>query len=122
MVTAPAHSSADTSCWHALPLACSAFCYDIIEHVWILAVIMPVGEFRQVQWQIVLAHLVIGANDATLEQAPKAIEIGGMDISAHIFTLGMAHGFMGDAHMFQFAVSAMLVRGDQRDIFSDCLP
>lgn len=61
-----AHSSADTSCWHASQLACSAFCYDIIEQVRILPVIMPIAELREIQRQIVFAHLVIGANDATL--------------------------------------------------------
>ncbi len=45
-VALSAHSSADTSCWHASAAACSAFCYDIVEYVRILAVIVTVRELR----------------------------------------------------------------------------
>jgi hypothetical protein len=77
MVKTSAHSWADTSCWHASAATSSAFCYHIVEYSRILAVIVAIRELRQVQRQIVLAHLVIGTNYAPLQQAPKAIQVGG---------------------------------------------
>lgn len=37
-----ARSSADMPCWHAVPLACSASCYDIVEHIRIVAVVVSI--------------------------------------------------------------------------------
>ena len=86
MATAVEHSSPHILAEHALPVACSAACYDRIEDVGILAVVIPKREFRQIQRQIVLADVVIRAHDATLQQAPEVVQVRGMDVPAHIFT------------------------------------
>lgn len=65
--------SADISSEHISAVACSAFCYDVPKDVRVLAVIVAIGELSQVQRQVVLTDLVIGADHATLEQAPEAI-------------------------------------------------
>lgn len=61
-----------------------------LEDVRILAVIVTIAELRQVQRQILFAHLVVRADNTTLQETPKAIQVRRMDVPAHIFTLGMA--------------------------------
>lgn len=114
------HFSPDTSSEPAVPVACSAACYDRREDVRILAVVMTEREFSQVQRQVGLAHVVIGAHHATLEQAPKAVQVGGMDIPAHIFTLGMVHGLMR-VFPIQFAISRPFIGCDKRHAGINCL-
>src|SRR5262245_716118 len=82
-----ARSSAGTSSEHASAVACSAFCDNITEDVGILPVVMTIRELGQVQRQIVLADFMERTHDATLQQAPEAIQVRRMDIAAHIFTL-----------------------------------
>src|SRR5262249_14301646 len=121
-VALAAPSSDHTSCWHASPLACSAFCYHIVKDVRVLAVIVAIAELRQIQRQIVFAHLVIRANHATLEQAPKAIQVRGMDVPAHIFAALMADRFMGKAFVFKPTIAAMFISGDKGHILTYRMP
>lgn len=116
-----AYSLDHTSCWHASPLACSAFCYHIIEDVRILAVIVAIAELREIQRQIVFAHLVEGADHATLQQAPEAIQVCGMDIPAHIFTFTVIDGLVRELAM-QSGIARMFVSGHQRDLLTDRIP
>ena len=55
--------------------ASSASGYDLREDVGILPVVMTEREFCQVQRQILFADVVIRADDATLQQTPKAFQI-----------------------------------------------
>ena len=55
----------------------SASCYRLAKNVGILAVVEAKLKLIQVQRQIFLAHVVISANDSTLEQRPKRIEVLG---------------------------------------------
>ena len=57
-------------------VANSAACYDRGEDVGILPVVMTARELSQVQRQIGLADVVIGAHHATLQQAMEAIQVG----------------------------------------------
>jgi hypothetical protein len=75
MASASAHSSPHILAAHALLAAWSATCYDRVKDVRILAVIVSKREFRQIQRQIGLAHVVERAHDATLQQAPEAVYI-----------------------------------------------
>lgn len=117
-----ARSSDHTSCWHALPLACSAFCYHVAKDVWILAVIVPVAELGQVQRQVVFAHLVIGADHTPLQQAPEAVQVRGMHIAAHILTAIMAHRLMRIAQLGQALITRVLISGHQGHVLSYSLP
>lgn len=112
MANAFEHSSPRTSSEPALPVACSAACYYCREDVRVLPVVMTERELSQVQRQIGLADVVIGAHDATLQQAPEAVQVGGMDVPAHIFTLGMIHGLMR-VFPIQFAVSRPFISCDK---------
>jgi hypothetical protein len=117
-----AHSWDHTSCWHASKLACSAFCYHVGKYIRILAVIVPVAELRQVQRQVVFAHLVECTDYATLQQAPEAVQIGGMDVPAHVFASHMAYRFMRIADFAQSSIAAMLISCHQGHVFAHRLP
>lgn len=78
------HSWPRTLADHAVPGACSAACYNCGEDVRILAVVMTEREPSQIQRQIGLANVVIGADHAPLQQAPEAIEIRRVDVSVHM--------------------------------------
>lgn len=82
---------------------------------------MSVAEFRQVQWQIVLADIMERADDATLQQAPKAIQVRSVDVSTHIFALGMAHGLMRELSV-QSGITAMFIGRHKRDTLTDRIP
>src|SRR5690349_1680728 len=60
------------------PLRCmggsSASCHDRPEHVGVVAVVMTEREFVEVQRQILLAHLVVGPDDAALQEAPERLD------------------------------------------------
>jgi len=113
-----ARSSADTSCWHASAAACSAFCYYVRKDVWVLAVVVSERKLRQVQRQVILTHLVIRADDPTLEQTPKAVQVVGMDVAPHVFSLLVIHDLMG-IFAVQPAIAWVFVRCHQRDTIPD---
>ena len=71
MVSGVEHSWPHTSSEPAVPVACSAVCYNRREDIRILPVVMTERELGQIQRQIGFADVVIGAHHATLEQAPE---------------------------------------------------
>ena len=85
-VDGAAYFSPHTSCWNALAVAFSASCYHIVKEIRVLSVIMAIRKLSQVQRQIGLADIVEGANHATLQQAPEAVQIRRMNVPAHVFT------------------------------------
>lgn len=106
------HSSPHISSEHAVPAAYSAVCYDCGEDVRILAVVMAERELRQVQRQIGLADVVIGAHHATLQQAPEAIQVGCVNVAAHIFTLRVVHALVREFAL-QSRIARMIIGCDQ---------
>ena len=62
------HSSLRISSEHASAGACSAFCYDIGKHIGIIPIIVAIGKLRQVQRQVLFAHLMECSDHATLQQ------------------------------------------------------
>jgi len=82
MATGVVHSSLDISSEHASAVAYSACCYHLRKNVGIISIVMTERELRQVQRQIGFADIVKCAHHATLEQAPEAIQVRGMDIPA----------------------------------------
>lgn len=97
MANTVAHSSLHTSSEHASAAACSAFCYDIGKDVWILPIIVAIRELGQIQRQVVLAHIVKGADHATLEQTPECFNVVRVNVPPHILFPGMVHDLMRNA-------------------------
>lgn len=92
----------DLACWRhrraseAPASQCaSASCYRFPEDISVLAVVVAELEFSEVQGQVVLADVVIGADDSALEQRPEGIEVLGMHFTAHVFTLHVGGLYMG---------------------------
>lgn len=121
MASGVEHSSIHTSSEHALPVAYSAVCYHGREDVRILPVVMTEGELCQVQRQIRLADIVIGADHAPLQQAPEAVEVRRVDAPAHILALGVVHGLVRKFTL-QSGVSRVFIGRDQGHVFTDGLP
>src|SRR5260370_42514702 len=64
--------------------ASSASCYHLIEDVRVVPVIEAEGKLVQVERQIGFADVVVGADHATLEQAPEGLNRIGADVAAPI--------------------------------------
>ena len=82
MASGVEHSSLGTSSEHASAAACSAFCYDIREDVWIIPVVMAIRKLRQIKRQIGFADLMECTHHTTLQKAPEAVQVRRMDIPA----------------------------------------
>src|SRR5438093_6762555 len=75
----------------------SAACYRRPENVGILPVVVPELKLREVERQVLLADVVVGADDPPLQKGPEAIEVRGMDVAAHVLTPCVTHALMGIA-------------------------
>lgn len=52
-----ARFSARTSCWHASPEACSAFCNHIIEQVRILSIVVTMNQYQVQHNRLILSTM-----------------------------------------------------------------
>lgn len=73
---------------------------------------MPPRKFVQVQRQIFLRDVVIGANDATLEQGPKGFDALSVNLATHVLALAMAHNFTTHVRIKQ-PIAGVFVGCDQ---------
>ena len=78
----------------------SAPCYSFAEDVFGLAIVIAELELRQIQRQIFLANVVIGADDPALQQRPKIFDAVRMDDTAHVFALSVANRLMRHALLY----------------------
>src|ERR1700689_2716569 len=62
----------------------SASCYHIEENILVVAIVETILKLREVQRQIFFAHVVIGAEHATLEQRPERFHRICVDLAAHV--------------------------------------
>src|SRR2546425_8419083 len=73
----------------------SACCYHALEHIVVLAVVMPEGEFVEIERQVVLGDIVERAHEAALNERPEAINVSGVNFSAHVLACAVPHDLMG---------------------------
>jgi hypothetical protein len=103
--------------WHAAEAASSAAssasCYSRLENVLVLAVVEPPRKLIQIERQILLAHVVVRADDAALEQRPERFKIVGVDVTSHVFASLVINGLMRKFHRLEPAISAVFVRRDE---------
>src|ERR1700683_4070697 len=74
--------------------ASSASSKDFLEDIGILAVIEPELKLREVQREIGLADVVVGADDTALQQAPEPFDAVRVDFAAHVLASAVADGFV----------------------------
>ena len=77
----------------------SASCYHVKENVLVVAIVEAVLKLSQIQRQIFLAHVVIGAEDSALEQRPERFDAVRVDFAANIFVLTVLMTSCGIAHL-----------------------
>src|SRR5438445_6518667 len=65
----------------------SAACYRRTEDIDVLAIVVAEFKFSDVQRQIFAAYLVIGADNAALQDAPKAFNRVGVNGTNYIFAV-----------------------------------
>src|SRR5262249_28611496 len=67
----------------------SAGCYGASEQVGIFAIVVAEDEFVQVERQILARDVVIGAENAALQERPESLNRVGMNDAVHVFVRGM---------------------------------
>ncbi|MGA8791303.1 MAG: hypothetical protein WB498_00100 [Candidatus Binatus sp.] len=68
----------------------SASSYRVTENVGISAIVMPELKLVQVERQVFLRHIVVGAYYPTFQETPKVFDILGMYLAANVFACRMA--------------------------------
>lgn len=96
----------------------SAPCYSFAEYVGFFPIVESELELRQVERQVLLAYVVIRADDSTFQQRPERINALSVNLSAHILASRMRNGLMRH-HPSDVAITAMLIRGDQFHFVAD---
>jgi hypothetical protein len=95
----------------------SASCYRLVENVFLVAIVESELELGQVQRQIFLAHVVVGAHYAALKKTPKALNRIGVDDAANVLARTVRDDFV--RHLpFQIAIAGVLIRGDQFNVIA----
>src|SRR5579863_7770662 len=76
----------------------------------IIAVIEAPLELVQIGWKMLHAHLVIGPNDASLEQRPHAFHAIRVNVSAHPFLGAVIHALVLRVLVLDSAVALVFIR------------
>ena len=97
----------------------SASCYGVPENIPVLAVVKPESKFVQVQRQILPADMVKRAYHSALQEAPKAVNVAGVNQTSDVFARRMADGPVSVAKLPKFPVASVLIRSYQRYLFAD---
>src|SRR5581483_2555280 len=98
----------------------SAACYGRSEDIDVLTMVVAELEFRDVQRQILLADLVIGADNAALEDAPESLNRVGMDGTNDVFTLRVLDDFVR-VQLLDVVIANPFVSHEQADLAVYCV-
>ena len=79
------------------------------EYMRVIAVVKTPLQFFEVAVQVLPAHLVEGANNGTLEQAPDTLDSVGVDLSDNPLLRGVAHGLVYSVAIFNPHVGLQLI-------------
>lgn len=99
----------------------SVSCYRVLEHVRVVPVVVPKRELVQVEREILAADVVIGPHDASLQQAPKLVQIGRMDLPANVLTAAVGNPLVVVTMLRQPDVDLTLIGRDQINLLADRL-
>jgi hypothetical protein len=93
-----------------------AFSKDCPKDVGILAIVMTELKLRQVQRQIGLADVVIGADNSALQQTPEGFQIVRMDLAAHVFMRLVVYMLMRE-RLMELLIASGLIGREQADVW-----
>ena len=96
----------------AASVANSASSKDGVEDIRVLTIVEPEGKFVQIQRQIFLAHVVIGAHNAALEQRPERLNVVRMHLAPNILASAVLDRFMANVAV-QIIVGLVLICRDE---------
>jgi hypothetical protein len=91
----------------------SAPSYGAPKDVRIFAVVEPKLKLVQVQRQVLLRDMMVGPDYATLQQAPKRIQVLSMNFAAYILTSRVLDGIVRESEHVQVVITLPFVRRDQ---------
>lgn len=100
--------------------ASSASCYYRLEDIRILSVVVPERKLRKIKRQIILTHLVVGSDDATLQERPEGVNVRRVNITSNIFMGTMVHGFMWIVRR-EILVAVRFIGSHKSYVATDCL-
>jgi hypothetical protein len=92
----------------------SASCYGVKENILILSIVEAPRKLIEIQRQIFLADIVIGADDPSLEQRPEVFNRVSVDVSAYILAPRVRDRGVLIPCFLQIPVFRVFVRRNQR--------
>ena len=98
----------------------SASCYRLAEYIRLMTIVEAETELREIQRQIFLAHVVVGADHTAFEQRPKRFHVVRVDFAAHVFTLTVLYDFMRHRPL-EIAVAGVFIGRNQINFVADSL-
>lgn len=82
---------------------------------------MAIGEFAEVQRQVVFRYFVIRAHDSPAQQAPERFNRLRVNAASDVFVVFVRDEIVLVAHLIEMPVAETLIGRDQRNIFRDGL-
>lgn len=82
------------------------------EDVRILPVVVPEGEFVEVEREVALGDLMERAHDTALDERPEAVDVRGVDVAVDVLPRTVVDGAMAIAESLESLVAWILVGGD----------
>jgi hypothetical protein len=101
--------------------SCSAACYEQVEYIGVLPVIVTERKLGEIQRQILLRDVMEAAHYAAFEQCPERFDVVRVNYPANILALTVTYRFVGQAGLFQEPIARMFVRCDQLYLVANCL-
>jgi hypothetical protein len=98
----------------------SASSYRCPENIFGLSIVETERKLIQVQRQVFLADVVIGADDSPLQERPERFDILSVHVAAYVFASAVANGFMGH-NPSEIAIAGVLIGRDQINLVADSL-
>ena len=92
----------------------SASCYGAPGDVCVLAVVVAERKLVQIQRQVLRADVVIGADDAALQERPEGFDVVRVNHAPHVLACFVIDGDMLE-HVIEAAVTDRFVSRDQID-------
>lgn len=113
------------ACWNDAEASASsdasASCYGSSENILVLAVVVTKLKLCEVQRQILLGYMMVGADNPALQQRPERFDVVGVDLATHIFVLGVLYAVVFVAQRIQVVVAAKVIGCDQANAVTDGL-
>src|SRR5206468_1864931 len=93
--------------------------YHGFKDAGVIPIVVPEAEFIEIEREIATRDLMERSHDAPLDHRPEAVDVGGMDVAAHVFPAAVPDAVVPIAKAAKRSVDQMLIAGDQFDLARD---